>query len=155
MRTLCLYYSRTNTTKAIMETIAETIGADIAEYSDGKDRKGFLGYIGACFATVNNTISRVSIKGGVDLKNYDRVIIGMPVWAEGPCAIGRALIKKFSAEMPQEVYYLVTHMGKNDYMAKIKAMDSLLGRASSGQFSVRTKDNDYVKEAAEVAATLA
>ncbi len=155
MKTLCLYYTRTNTTKAIMEDIAETIGADIAEYSDGKARKGFLGYIGACFATVNNTISGVSIKSSVNLKDYDRVIIGMPVWAEGPCAIGRALIKKFSAEMPQEVYYLVTHMGKNDYMAKIKAMDSLLGRASSGQFSVRTKDNDYVKEAAEVAATLA
>ena len=147
MRTLCLYYTRTNTTKEIMENIAKIIGADVAEYTDGKDRSGFLGYVGACFATVNNTISKVSIKGGINLKEYDRVIIGMPVWVEGPCAIGRALIKKHSSVMPSEVYYVVTHMGdKHDYKAKIKAMDKLLGRPSAGQVSIRTKENDYIKE---------
>ena len=40
MKTLCLYYSRTNTTKGVMETIADVIGADVYEYTDGKDRKG-------------------------------------------------------------------------------------------------------------------
>ena len=147
MRTLCLYYTRTNTTKEIMENIARSIGADVAEYTDGKDRSGFLGYVGACFATVNNTISKVSIKGEINLKEYDRVIIGMPVWVEGPCAIGRALIKKYGSVMPSEVYYVVTHMGaKHDYAAKIKAMDKLLGRPSAGQVSIRTKENDYIKE---------
>ena len=155
MKTLCLYYTRTNTTKEIMENIAKIIGADVAEYTDGKDRSGFLGYVGACFATVNNTISKVSIKGEINLKEYDRVIIGMPVWVEGPCAIGRALIKKYSSDMPSEVYYVVTHMsGKHDYMAKIKAMDKLLGRPSAGQVSIRTKENDYIKESAAFAETL-
>ena len=155
MRTLCLYYTRTNTTKEIMENIAKIIGADVAEYTDSKDRSGFLGYVGACFATVNNTVSKVSIKGGINVKDYDRVIIGMPVWAEGPCAIGRALIKKYSSLMPSEVYYVVTHMGdKNDYMAKIKAMDKLLGRPSAGQVSIRTKENDYIRESTAFAETL-
>ena len=156
MKTLCLYYTRTNTTKEIMENIAVNIGADTAEYTDGKDRSGFLGYVGACFATVNNTISKVSIKGEINLKEYDRVIIGMPVWVEGPCAIGKALIKKYSSVMPDEVYYVVTHMGdKHDYTAKIKAMDKLLGRPSAGQVSIRTKENDYIKESAAFAQTLA
>ena len=155
MRTLCLYYTRTNTTKKIMENIAKIIGADVAEYTDGKDRSGFLGYVGACFATIKNTISKVSIRGEVNLKEYDRVIIGMPVWVEGPCAIGRALIKKYGSAMPSKVYYVVTHMGnKNDYTAKIKAMDRLLGRASAGQVSIRTKENDYIKESAAFAETL-
>ena len=155
MRTLCLYYTRTNTTKEIMENIAKIIGADVAEYTDGKDRSGFLGYVGACFATVNNTISKVSIKGEINLKEYDRVIIGMPVWVEGPCAIGRALIKKYSSVMPSEVYYVVTHMGdKHDYTSKIKAMDKLLGRPSAGQVSIRTKENDYIWESAAFAETL-
>lgn len=155
MRTLCLYYTRTNTTKEIMENIAEVICADVAEYTDGRDRSGFLGYVGACFATVKNTISEVSIKGEIDLKDYDRVIIGMPVWAEGPCAIGRALIKKFSSVLPSEVYYVVTHMGdKHDYSAKIKAMDKLLGRPSAGQVSIRTKENDYIRDSRAFAETL-
>ena len=42
-------------------------------------------------------------------------------------------------------------MGENDYMKKIKAMDSLLGRPSSGQFSVSTKKNDYIKESVDYA----
>ena len=155
MRTLCLYYTRTNTTKEIMENIAKIIGADVAEYTDGKDRSGFLGYVGACFATVNNTISKVSIKGEINLKEYDRVIIGMPVWVEGPCAIGRALIKKHSSVMPSEVYYVVTHMGdRHDYTAKIKAMDKLLGRPSAGQVSIRTKENDNIRESAAFAERL-
>ena len=155
MRTLCLYYTRTNTTKEIMENIAKIIGADVAEYTDGKDRSGFPGYVGACFASVNNTISKVSIKGEINLKKYDRVIIGMPVWVEGPCAIGRALIKKHSSVMPSEVYYVVTHMGdRHDYTAKIKEMDKLLGRPSAGQVSIRTKENDYIKESNAFAETL-
>lgn len=154
MKTLCLYYTRTNTTKEIMEKIAEVLGADIAEYTDGKDRKGFPGYVSACFVTVNNTISKVSIKGDIDLKAYDRVIIGMPVWVEGPCAIGKALIKKYADSLPSEVYYVVTHQGSNDYLTKIKAMDALLGRASTGQLSVCTKDEDYVKAGKEFAAAL-
>ena len=138
-----------------MENIARIIGADVAEYTDGRDRSGFLGYVGACFATVNNTISKVSIQGEINLKEYDRVIIGMPVWVEGPCAIGRALIKKYSGVMPSEVYYVVTHMGgKQDYAAKIKAMDKLLGRPSAGQVSIRTKENDYIRESSAFAETL-
>ncbi len=155
MKTLCLYYTRTNTTKEIMENVARILGADVAEYTDGKDRSGFFGYVGACFATLNNTISKVSVKGEIDLKEYDRVIIGMPVWVEGPCAIGRALIKKLGSVMPSEVYYVVTHMGeKHDYLAKIKAMDRLLGRPSSGQVSIRTKENDYIKESTAFAESL-
>ena len=155
MKTLCLYFTRTNTTKEIMENVARILGADVAEYTDGKDRSGFFGYVGACFATLNNTISKVSVKGEIDLKEYDRVIIGMPVWVEGPCAIGRALIKKLGSVMPSEVYYVVTHMGeKHDYMAKIKAMDRLLGRPSSGQVSIRTKENDYIKESTVFAESL-
>ena len=138
-----------------MENIAEIIGADLAEYTDGKERSGFFGYIGACFVTVKSTISRVSVKGNFDLAAYDRVLIGMPIWAEGPCAIGKAFIKKYRDSLPSEVYYVVTRMnGKNDYRARIKALDDLLGRPSSGQVSIRTKENDYIKESADFAASL-
>ncbi len=155
MKTLCLYYTRTNLTKAVMENIAGIIGADLAEYTDGKERKGFPGYVGACFATVRNTISGVSVKGGADFSAYDRVLIGMPIWAESPCAVGRAFIRKYRSDLPSQVYYVVTRMGaKRDYMDKIKAMDGLLGRPSSGQISIRTKENDYIKESADFAAAL-
>ena len=146
MKTLCLYYTRTNTTKAAMEHLAELLGADVGEYTDGKDRSGISGYIGACFASQKKAASQISIKGDIQPEAYDRVIIGMPVWVEGPCAIGRGFIEKYKAQLPKDVYYAVTHMGKGGYEDKIKAMDEILGRPSAGQISLRTKENDYLKD---------
>ena len=146
MKTLCLYYSRTNTTKRAMELLAERTGADLFEYTDGRDRRGVLGYLGACLASLRKTLPEVRIQGTPDLGSYDRVLIGMPVWAEGPCVVGRALIKKYASDLPEDVYYVVTHMAKSDYLDRIRALDHLLGRPSKGQLSVQTKDNDYLKE---------
>ena len=38
----------------------------------------------------------------------------------------------------------MTHMAKNDYMDRIRALDSLLGRPSKGQLSLQTKNHDYL-----------
>lgn len=146
MKTLCLYYTRTNTTKTAMEHLAKLLGADLAEYTDGKDRSGILGYIGACFASPKKAAATVSIKGDINLGDYDRVIIGMPTWVEGPCAIGRGFIEKYKAQLPKDVYYAVTHMAPNEYEAKIKAMDNILGRPSAGQISICTKTQDYIND---------
>jgi hypothetical protein len=129
-----------------MEHLAKLLGADIAEYTDGKDRSGTLGYIGACFASQKKAVAQVSIKGDIQLDAYDRVIIGMPIWVEGPCAIGRGFIEKYKDQLSKDVYYAVTHMGKAGYETKIKAMDEILGRPSAGQVSLRTKENDYLKD---------
>ena len=154
MRTLCLYYSRTELTRKAMERLAELTGADICEYTDGKDRSGVLGYIGACIVSYKKNLPRITIKGDPDLASYDRVIIGMPVWAEKPCAVGRALISQYRGELPEDVRYVITHNAKADYASGISGLDSLLGRPSKGYLSVRTKNNDYLKEIETYAATL-
>lgn len=145
-KTLCLYYSRTDSTKAAMVRIADILEADIAEYTDGKNRSGALGYLGCCFASLKKFID-VSIKGDPDLKQYDRAVIGMPVWAEGPCIIGKSFLKKYGADLPKEVWYVVTQMGTSDYTKKIYALDDFIGRPAEGHLSLRTKDNDYMAEA--------
>ena len=152
MKTLCLYYTRTNTTKKAMEHLAQLLDADLAEYTDGKDRSGVMGYIGACIVSAKKT--KVTMKENVDLSSYDRVIIGMPVWVEGPCAIGRAFISQYKDSLKGDVYYAVTHMGKGTYEEKIKAMDELLGRPSAGQISMQTKDHDYLKDVEDFAKKL-
>ncbi len=78
----------------------------------------------------------------------------MPIWAEGPCAIGRALLTKYRDSLPAEVYFVITHMSGQSYEKKIRKMDHLLARPASGYFSVQTKENDYRKESVEYAKTL-
>ena len=94
MKTLCLYYTRTNMTKAAMEHLAKLLDADIAEYTDGKDRSGALGYVGACFASMKKTFPEIQIPKDIQLDSYDRVLIGMPIWVEGPCVMGKALLSQ-------------------------------------------------------------
>jgi len=154
MKTLCLYYSRSGMTKETMVQLSQILNCDLFEYTDGKDRKGILGYIGACIDSMKKSFPEITIKGNPDLSSYDRVFVGMPVWVEGPSLIGRAFLKQYHQDLPEDVYYVVTHMAKADYLKKIKAMDSLLGRPSKGQISLRTKDNDYIKEITEYASVL-
>ena len=153
MKTLCLYYTRTNTTKAAMEHLAKLLDADIAECTDGKDRSGALGYVGACFAALKKN-TKITVEGDICLSDYDRVLIGMPIWMEGPCAVGKALIRQYAESLPRDVYYVVTQMGPSDYSSRIKKLDDLLGRPAAGQVSLKTKDNDFLKDAEAFAKTL-
>ena len=154
MKTLCLYYTRTNMTKEAMEHLGKHLDADIACYSDGKDRNGALGYVGACVASLKKRFPKVTIEGDVCLGDYDRVIIGMPIWVEGPCVVGKALIDQYKNSLPQDVSYVVTQMGPSDYSSKIKKLDDLLGRPSTGQISLKTKEHDFLKDAEAFAKTL-
>ena len=154
MKTLCLYYTRTGTTKAAMEHLARLLDADIAEYTDGKDRSGALGYVGACFASMKKKMPEVTVRSDLSLGDYDRVLIGMPIWVEGPCVMGKALLKQYRDSLPKDVYYVVTQMGGADYTSRIKKLDPVLGRPSAGQVSLKTKDHDFLKDAENFAKTL-
>ena len=154
MKTLCLYYTRTNMTKEAMEHLAKLLDADIACYSDGKDRSGALGYVGACVASLKKNFPKVTIEGNVCLGDYDRVLIGMPIWVEGPCVVGKALIDQCKDSLPKDVYYVVTQMGPSDYSSRIKKLDDLLGRPSAGRISLKTKEHDFLKDVEAFAETL-
>ena len=154
MKTLCLYYTRTNNTKIAMEHLAKLLGADLAEYTDGKDRSGVTGYIGACFASMKKSYPAITIKGNIQVEDYDRVIVGMPVWVEGPSVMGKALIAQYKDRLPKDVYYAVTHMAPSGYDEKIQAMDKILGRSSAGYVTMQTKKHDFLKDIEAFAKTL-
>ena len=80
MKTLIVYYSRTNVTKQIATKIRDELDCDLEEITDGGKYNGKIGYMkGGMNATMGRTseIDPVS-KNPTD---YDLVIIGTPVWA--------------------------------------------------------------------------
>ena len=98
MKTVCLYYSRTGKTKSIMERIAMLLDADLFEYTDGKDRSGAKGYLASCVDCFK-PLPQVSIVGAEpEWEKYDRVIVGMPLWSEMPCIVGKAFLKEHGKE---------------------------------------------------------
>ena len=80
MKSLVVYYSRTNTTQKLAEDIASKTGADVEEIKPKKDYQGKLGYArGGKHAIQEKIIDIEPLK--YNPADYDVVYLGAPVWA--------------------------------------------------------------------------
>jgi len=76
MKNLVVYYSRSSNTETVAKEIAKGVNGDIKKIELKKD----IGFMGAAFSSV------LGLKGKIksidlDLKDYDNIFIGTPVWA--------------------------------------------------------------------------
>ena len=80
MKSLVVYYSRTNTTKKLAESIASNVNADIEEIIPKVNYQGKMGYArGGKHAISEKIIDLEEQK--FNPADYDMVYIGAPVWA--------------------------------------------------------------------------
>lgn len=81
MKTLIVYYSKTGTTAKVAKDLASSIGADIEEIIDKKNRNGIWGSLSAGIDGANKKLTEIeSLKN--DPSDYDMVILGSPIWGE-------------------------------------------------------------------------
>ena len=80
MKSLVVYYSRTDITKKLAEAIARKTDADIEEIIPKVNYQGKLGYArGGKHAIQEKIVDLEDLK--YDPKDYDIVYLGAPVWA--------------------------------------------------------------------------
>lgn len=80
MKSLVVYYSRTNITKKLAQDIASQTGADIDEIQTDTKYAGKLGYArGIKDARSAKNVELKNLK--YDPNDYDVVYLGAPVWA--------------------------------------------------------------------------
>ena len=80
MKSLVVYYSRTNVTKKLAECIAGEINADIEEIVSKVNYQGKIGYArGGKDAIREKIIDIEDLK--YDPADYDLIYLGSPVWA--------------------------------------------------------------------------
>ena len=80
MKSLVVYYSRTNITKKLAEDIAGKVNADIEEIIPKVNYQGKIGYArGGKHAISEKIIDLEDLK--YDPSQYDVVYLGAPVWA--------------------------------------------------------------------------
>ncbi len=85
MKTLIVYYSRTNVTKGIAEKLQKELDCDIEEITDDGKYNGKLGFLKG---GMNASMGRSSDINPITKNpaDYDLVIIGTPVWASNMAA---------------------------------------------------------------------
>ena len=138
--TLCVYCTRTNHTRRIMETIAAELGADLAVITDGVDRTGMLGYVNAAMTSMRKQLPDIlSVKTPKPIREYDTIILGAPIWAETVCPLAKAFLKRYAPLLHGKVFYVVTHMADNPYKEQIQKLDGFLGKPHIAHLSVSTK----------------
>lgn len=98
MKALVVYYSLTGKTKLVSQVIAEALNATLLEIKETKPRKpGPFIYLSGSFAALTNRGSKINLVD-VDLKQYERIFIGSPIWAYRPAPAINTFIYKANFE---------------------------------------------------------
>ena len=137
MKTLVVYYSRTGITKKIAEAIAKKMQADIEEIVDLKDRKGPWEYLKAG----RDAMKRIPAQIAVTKNNpeyYDLIVIGTPVWAGNMACAVRTYIGQNKDKFKKIA--LFSTMGGSGDQNTFKEMETLSGKSTMSQLTVRTRD---------------
>ena len=80
MKTLVVYYSRTQTTEKVAKMIKDELNCDIESIKPIKNYDGKLGYARGGFESSTKKLPGIE-NPEKDPSEYDLVIIGTPVWA--------------------------------------------------------------------------
>ena len=105
---LCIYYSRTGSTRAAMEEIARELGAELVELRDGVNRSGARGWLRCGMDAMRRTCPQAEKpETKLPLSDYRLVIIGSPVWAGRCSSVARSFLKQYGKELQNAAYVLL------------------------------------------------
>ncbi len=120
---LCVYYSRTGRTEALMQEIAQELGCELVKLEDGVSRTGFIGWLRSGMQAMARKIPPVQKpETKLPLSEYDLVIIGTPVWAGRCSAPVRSFLLQFGEEL-KEAAYVITRGSDVRYEEVFDQMD--------------------------------
>lgn len=138
MKILIVYFSRTGTTKKIAEALKTKLNADIEEINDPTDRKGVFGYLKSGKEATQKIMPEIGeIKS--DLKSYDLVVVGTPVWAWNISSPMRSFAVKYLIGNPAQIAVFCTQGGSGSDTAQ-KTIEELSGKKTLGLLALNTKE---------------
>lgn len=129
MKTLIVYYSRTNVTKEIANKLQNELNCDIEEITDGGKYQGKLGFMkGGMNATMGRTSDIDPISKSPS--DYDLVIIGTPVWSSNMATPVFTYLIKYKDQIKNMASFCTCMGGGYD-----KALDNIAEVSGKKQIS--------------------
>ena len=137
MKTLLVYYSRTGITKRIAEEISQLLNCDMEEIVDKEKRSGIIGYIKSGYETTRNKIPEIETPKH-DLSQYDRLIIGTPVWANKMAVPVKAYLKQNKDQIPNMACFCTC--GGTGIDATLKGISEYVDVSPSASFGLKSSE---------------
>lgn len=117
MKTLVVYYSRTGNTRLIGNEIAAALGADVEDLKDGKKRAGPIGFLLSGLEAKRK--SPVQLEALThNPAEYDVVVVGSPVWANGMCTPIRTFLSQHQKSLKNVAWFCTSGSIDPKYAAK-------------------------------------
>jgi flavodoxin len=145
MKTLVVYYSQHETTKAVAEFVAKELQADIEEIKDEENRKGVIGFIKSGRQAMGGLSAKIG-KINSKVEDYDLVIIGTPIWAGRTSSPVNAFLSDFGAKIKNYGVIMTHGSGTNDYASVTEIFASKIKKPAFAFVSMSTKtvkSNDF------------
>jgi flavodoxin len=148
MKSIIYYYSLTGKTKLAAETLGKQFGGDVREVQETKKRSLFNAYFAGDFAALGHKASSIN-PVDANLKNYDTVFIGSPIWAGNCVPAINALLKLIDLKNKNVVLFFT--MGGGDVQKAVQYLTQIVtdkgGKViDSASFKSGGKTEDYIKQ---------
>ena len=123
MKTAVIYYSFEGNSALVAKAIKDALNADIFEIktTSGKKRAGFAKYVWGGFQVI--THKKPELKPlSIDLKSYDLIILGTPVWASSPTPAMSSFLSRTKITGKKMALFCCHAGGKGGVFEKFKAL---------------------------------
>jgi len=137
MKTLIVYYSRTDTTRKVAEALAQKLGAEVEELKDTVDRSGAIGYLKSGRDASLKKLTKLEAVKHNPLEFY-LVIIGTPIWSWNLSVPIRTYLEEQKSNF-KKVAFFCTMGGSGDERAK-NDLEKIIGHEVSAELSLTTKE---------------
>ena len=133
-RILVVYYSLTGTTRRLGQAMADSLGADVEEIVDKKNRRGLFGFLGAGRDALTRRLTPI----GDPERNpadYDLVAIGTPVWAGRMASPVRSYLDRQRGRLKAAAFFC-TSSGSENKKALFADMGKVCGAEPAAVLAV-------------------
>lgn len=103
MKTIVIYYSLGGRTKAEAQRVAAEKNASLCEIEEVKKRNFFNALFKGCPDAMKRRPSEIKAPG-IDLGEFDKIIIGTPVWGGFPAPPFNAIVALLPADKEVELF---------------------------------------------------
>ena len=138
MKSLVVYYSMTGKTRLVAQVIAEALDAALVEIEERRPTPMPFVYLSGGFAATINRGREIN-PIDVDLKQYDRIFIGSPIWNSRPTPAINSFIYQTNFE-GRTVIPFFTMAGDNSEkaLANVTAKIERSQGKVTGSFAIRS-----------------
>jgi flavodoxin len=136
VKTLIAYYSMSGNTRRLAEEIRQTLGADIDEIREPRQRHGFSGVMRALFDTLRKREPPIDPPSR-NPADYDLLVLGGPIWAGHIASPVRTYAQRHATRAPRIAFFCTE--GGNGGERAFAELERLVSRAPGATLEIDAK----------------